>query len=382
MDAGVTPGGSALVARAKAIILSPREEWPRIAAETQSSADIFVRYVLPLALIGPVAGFLGGQLFGYGSIINYRPPLAAGLVTAIVTFVLMLVGIAVLTLIADLLAPKFGGIANRTNALKLAAYGSTAYFLAGIFGLIPYLGVFGLLGLYSVYLYYTGASPLMKVPPDKAVAYTAVTMLCALLFSLVVAPVTAGVVGLFGMGAFAGASQAGGTITLPGGGEIDVDRAEQFGKQMEDAANGKSPPVEAAKLQALLPEEIGRYKRTATESLAMGPMGSTAEGTYEFNGRTYKLKIIDMSAMGAIAGMGAALGVEQSREDADGYERTISVDGRMQTESWNKNSNSGKFGLVVANRFMVEAEGAAFGIEELREAVTTIDPDTLEDLIE
>jgi len=75
-------------------------------------------------------------------------------------------------------------------------------------------------------------------------------------------------------------------------------------------------------------------------------------------------------------------GVEQSKEDADSYERTSTVNGQMQTEAWNKASNSGKFGVVVANRFMVEADGNADGIGELKSAVAAIDQDDLQDLVE
>jgi len=79
--------------------------------------------------------------------------------------------------------------------------------------------------------------------------------------------------------------------------------------------------------------------------------------------------------------MGAALGVEQSREDEDGYEKTGTVDGQMQTESWSKSGSSGKFGRMVAERFLVEADGSAGSIDELKAAVATIDPDDLEDLV-
>lgn len=375
--------GNTLVARAKAIILTPKDEWPKIATETESSGDIFTRYVLPLAAIGPVAGLIGGQVFGYGAFgFSYRPSLLAAVGTAIVSFLLTLVGIVILTLIADFLAPKFGGEANRARAFKLVAYGSTAAWLVGIFGLIPSLGFFGLLGLYSIYLYYTGAVPMMKVPQDKSVAYTAVTIICAIVLAFVVAPVTAAVTGLFFGGSTFAGSEANGKITLPGGGSLNADEAEKFARRMEDAASGKIVPVSAAQMQAMLPGSIGTYQRTATESAAMGQMGSQASATYESGPNRFTLKIVDMSAMGALAGMGAAMGVEQSREDAESYERTQTVDGQVRTEAWNKTDNSGKYGVIVANRFLVEADGSAANIDELKAAVATIDQDDLEDLAE
>lgn len=381
MDAGIEPGGSALVQRAKAIILTPKEEWPKIAEEAAPSAEIFTRYVIPLAAIGPVAGLIGGQVFGYGAFgFSYRPGLAFSISTAAVSFVLTLVGIIALTFIADFLAPKFDGQSNRANAFKLVAYGSTASFAAGIFGLIPSLGFFGLLGLYSLYLFYTGAQPLMKVPAEKSVSYTAVMIVVAILLSLVVMPVTAALTGIFGLAGMTAGSDSGGTVKLPGGGTLDTSKMEDFSKRMEDAANGKVKPVDTAKLQEMLPAAIGAYQRTATESTAMGQIGSTAEATYESGSNRFTLKVVDMSAMGALAGMGAAMGVQQSREDADGYERTSTVDGQMRTEAWNKSSGSGKYGVVVGNRFMVEADGNTASIDELKAAVAAIDQDGLVDL--
>ncbi len=373
-----------IVERAKAMILSPKDEWPKILTEMQDQSDILRGYVLPLAAIGPVASLIGGQVFGYGAFgFSYRPSLVAALVTALLGFVLSVVAVFVLMLIADLLAPKFAGQSNRLNAFKLVAYSYTASWLAGIFGLIPSLGFFSLLGLYSFYLLYTGATPMMKVPQDKAVGYTVVTVVCAIVLSILVAPITALVSGIFISPAMVTTSDGGtGSVTIPGVGSIDVDKAEKFGKQMEDATQGKTPPVEPAKLQELLPASIGNFTRTGTQTMAVGAMGSTAEGTYASGGKSFTLRVADMSALGALAGLGSAMGVQQSREDANGYEKTETVGGQMQTESWDKSNNSGKFGRMVANRFMIEAEGNADSVDQLKAAVASVDQEELTDLVQ
>lgn len=383
MEQGSAPTRPSIVDRAKAIILTPKEEWPKIAAEPATQADILKSYVLPLAAIGPIASLIGGQIFGYGAFgFSYRPGIVSAISTAILTYVLSIVAVYVLMFIADFLAPKFNGESNPLNAFKLVAYSYTASWVAGIFGLIPALAFFGLLGIYSLYLLYTGVTPLMKVPQDKAGGYTAVTVLCAIVLYFVVGAVTVAITRPFaGAGlAAASAGDAAGSVTVPGVGTIDLEKAQDAAQQMEDAANGKSPPVPSASMQALLPMAIGSYQRTATESVAVGQMGSTAEGTYTAGDKSYKLKVVDMSALGALAGLGAAMGVEQSREDADGYERTTTVDGQMQTEAWNRTGNSGKYGVVVNNRFLIEAEGAANSIEDLRQAVRAVDQSKLMNL--
>jgi hypothetical protein len=92
----------------------------------------------------------------------------------------------VLALIIDALAPNFGGVSNQVQALKVAAYSSTASWVAGIFGLIPPLSWLGVLGLYSLYLLYLGLPILMKSPPDKAAGYTGVVIIAAIVLFLVI----------------------------------------------------------------------------------------------------------------------------------------------------------------------------------------------------
>lgn len=374
-------GGKALVDRAKNILLKPNAEWPRIEAEPATIGDILVRYVLPLAAIGPVASFIGGQVFGYGALgFSYRPSLISSLSTAVTTYVFSVVGIFVLALVAEFLAPKFDGGASRLAAFKLVAYSYTAAMLVGVFGLIPSLAFLAILGLYSFYLFYTGIGPLMKVPQDKALAYTVVTVICAVVIYIVVGALARGVVGTFVPGPtyMNDTGTVSGTATIPGVGKIDLGKAQQAANEMEAAS--RKPAVEPAKLQGLLPATIAGYQRTAVEANGLGGMGSEASGTYEVGGKSFHLKITDMAAMGAIAGIGSAMGVTRSREDADGYERTGTVDGRMQSERWNKTTNSGAFSVVVANRFMVEAEGSAASIGELKSAVASVDQGALASL--
>lgn len=386
MDPNLEQAAKGIFDRAKSIILTPNDEWPKIEAETKTKQEVLIGYVLPLVAIGPVASLIGSQVFGYGAFgFSYRPPLVASLVTAVVTFAISVGMVFLLTFIADWLAPKFDGQSNKLNAFKLVAYGGTASWLAGVFSLIPMLGLFGILGLYSLYLYYTGAAPLMKVPQEKSVGYVAVVIVCAFLASILITPISAILTGAIGYGAMSGMhvtdNSGGGTLTLPGGGTIDSNKIEQMSKQAENSINGKSPPVDAAKMQALMPAAIGTYQRTALEAVGAQVVGSQAEGTYTSGDNSFKLRITDMASMGALAGMAGALGVTQSKEDANGYERAGTVDGHWQSESWNKTDSRGAFGVVVANRFRVEAEGKAASIDELKAAVATINPADLSDLV-
>lgn len=165
-----------LIDRAKAMIIRPSEEWNTIAREDSASRDILIGYVLPLALITPVCGFIGGYVFGY-----YPLGVLPGIVTAAIAYFFSVISLLALTLIADSLSPRFGGEANYLQSFKLLAYSSTAIWLAGIFTLAPVLRPLGVFGLYSIYLLYSGAKPVLNIPANKALVFTFVILICAIL---------------------------------------------------------------------------------------------------------------------------------------------------------------------------------------------------------
>jgi hypothetical protein len=177
-----------LVDRVKRILLSPRTEWEVIEAEVTTPAALYTSYVMPLAAIGPVAEVIGYSVFGLTVpfLGTYRVPIGSAITTAIVRYILVLIGTYLLGLIIDGLAPTFGAQRNPIQALKLAAYSSTAFWVAGVFALVPGLRLLQILGLYSLYLLYLGLPTLMKAPRGKAVEYTVVVVLAAVVLFMLI----------------------------------------------------------------------------------------------------------------------------------------------------------------------------------------------------
>lgn len=177
-----------LVERVKRILLSPKAEWEVIDAEPTTPAELYTRYIVPLAAIGPIAQLIGYSVFGVTVpfVGTYRVPVGSAITQALATYILTLAGTYVLALIIDALAPTFNGQKSQIQALKLTAYSLTASWVAGIFALIPGLRILTLLGLYSLYLLYLGLPVLMKTPREKALAYTAVVIIAAIVLSLVI----------------------------------------------------------------------------------------------------------------------------------------------------------------------------------------------------
>lgn len=375
---------SSLIERCKNILLKPKEEWDRIDTEPATVGGLMTGWVVPLAAIGPVAGLIGGQVFGYGGFgITIRPSLMGAVTTAVIGYVLALVSAFLLAKIIDALAPTFGGQKNPVQAMKVAAYSGTASYLAGIFQIVPALMILGILGLYSLYLLYLGLPRLMKAPEDKAMGYTIVTVLVAIVLFVVVGAVTAAVTSAVAPRALTYGSTAG-SVELPGVGKVDLSKIEEASAKMEAAAERAktATPVDRQALAALLPASAGGWTRTAIESStasAGGMGGSQAEARYEANGKDVRLKVADLAAAGAFAAMASAFKVETSSENDQGYEKSGLIDGRYTMEKWNKEGR-GSYGVLLSDRFLVEAEGNAPDIGTLKALVGAIDLGKLEAL--
>jgi hypothetical protein len=175
-----------LTERVRSILLQPAQEWPVIEREPSTTSELYTSYIVPLAAIGPVASIIGFSIIGIG---GYRVPLLSSIGQAVITYVLALAGVYVLALVIDALAPSFLGTKSQIQALKLAAYSSTAAWLSGIFNLIPVLSFLQILGLYGIYLLYLGLPVLMKVPQDKALVYTVVVIVAAIVIFAVIGAV-------------------------------------------------------------------------------------------------------------------------------------------------------------------------------------------------
>lgn len=177
-----------IVDRIKNILLSPKTEWPVIDGEAGDNKEVFT-YVAILALFPLIGGILGGLFVG---------PLPFGYVigATLVGYLLAFVVVYVVAFIINALAPTFGSEKHMPSALKLTAYSYTASWVAGIFAIIPVLG--GLIalagGIYSLYTLYIGLPTMMRTPQDKVMGYFIVSLICAIVVSIVITAVLGGLI--------------------------------------------------------------------------------------------------------------------------------------------------------------------------------------------
>ena len=197
-------GRTAIVSRIRNILLQPTAEWRVIEHEPTTVQALFARYAAPLAAITPICSVLGQQLFGVGfGTFHFRPPILSSLVGGLVSYALSLLATFVFGLVIDGLAPSFGGQRDRLKAMKVAVYSATAIWLAGVFGLVPLLAIFTLVGLYSLFLLFRGLPILMHAPQGKTLGYTAVVVLVMLLVQALIAYVVFALAASLGAGAMA-----------------------------------------------------------------------------------------------------------------------------------------------------------------------------------
>ncbi len=381
--------GASLVQRVKAILMQPRAEWPVIEAEASSITSLYKSYILPLAAIGPVAGFIHAVVFGNSFFgITHRPSFMSALSTAVVSYIFTLIGVFLMALVIDFLAPRFGGTANRNNAFKLAAYSATAAWVAGVFQLIPGLGMLAILGLYGLYLLFVGIPVMMKAPEDKALIYTgailAVGFVAGMIFSVILAPLMI----LTSSVPEVSDGSLSGSVNVPGVGSFDLGELEKAGEKMaaanERAQNGQATTLPSKQLAAMLPAALpGGLVKTNTHSsgTSVGGVGaSSAAASYGDDEKRIDLTITDLGIAGSLATLGGAMNMESESQNGTVIEKIGKIDGRLTTIRYDSASKDGRYGMIVGDRFNVQADGYANSIADLRAVLNQIDIDALESI--
>jgi hypothetical protein len=156
---------------------------------------------------------------------------------------------------------------------------------------------------------------------------------------------------------------------------------------MMGAVSGSNGPVEALapdQIKAFLPESLGSLKRTSTSAQRNNAMGmQISEATAEYSGdndQRITLEVTDTGGAKGFMAMAAAMAPEEEKETDHGYEKTYTADGNMVHEAWDTQSKSGEYSVVLGKRFTVKANGNVDSIDQLKQAVGSIDLGKLESL--
>src|SRR5687767_2958887 len=97
---------SNLVTRVQNILLTPKTEWPVIAAEAETTSGLYTKYILIVSAVAAIAMFVKASLIGTSTFIGtYRMDVGAGIGYAVTLYVAGLVGVYLWSLIINVLAP-------------------------------------------------------------------------------------------------------------------------------------------------------------------------------------------------------------------------------------------------------------------------------------
>jgi hypothetical protein len=402
-----------LVDRAKNIIVTPKTEWAAVAAETTPDSQLIVGYVIPLAALAAVCGFIGMSLIGAGlGMFGIHVGFVWGLALAVYQFVMAIVMVYVLAFIIDALAGNFGAQKGFSQALKVAAYSYTPVWVASVVTIIPFLGILVLLAaFYAIYVLYLGLQGVMRAPQEKAAGYTAVVVIVGIIVAIVVRVLGGAILsaGTIGMGGFGMGHRAPAVVFDKDSAVGKLDefnrKMEQANKRMEEAQKSGDPnkqmeaalgalgtalsggkgvdPVQLDQLKPLLPDTFAGLPRTETRADRSGVKGfmvAKAEGIYGAGGKRVNLEVTDTGGAAGFVGLAAWAGVQGEHEDSQRREVTRQEGDRMVHEVVNKHGGSNEYTVVVAQRFIVSATGSGVDLDTLKSGVNAVDLGKLQSL--
>jgi hypothetical protein len=169
------------IARIAGLLLHPQAEWRAIARDDTPTRRIFMHFVLPMIGLVSLGAAIGSALFGpqlFGVPLRIGPAQAIGGLA--IGYVLMVVTFLLLVMLTDSLAARMNGEATYAQSFKLVAYCTTpTWLILALVGLLPPLR-FLLVGvLWSTWLTYLGAGPLLGMTGARAARFVGVMFVAA-----------------------------------------------------------------------------------------------------------------------------------------------------------------------------------------------------------
>jgi len=154
------------------IIIEPQKEWAQIEKDQHTTKEVFTKFTLPVILFASLATFAGSYLIVNSSSIN------SSIIKVLITLLSFIFSLYFTGVIINQLSAKFGGIKKLSSTLIYLSYAFCVFIItAGIADLHYYLRHFNLIGVYSLYLLWIGAKPILKMPTDKVAGFAIITFL-------------------------------------------------------------------------------------------------------------------------------------------------------------------------------------------------------------
>lgn len=141
--------------KAKQVVINPNKAWQEIKAEETNITSLIKEYVLPFAILGALTSLIGN---------SFRYSFFTTLILAFVLFLIPIFDIIISNIIIKGILTLFKREIHKDMIAKLVVYSYTPILLSAIIAsLHPLLYFLGFLGVYIVYLLWTGVPVMIEI---------------------------------------------------------------------------------------------------------------------------------------------------------------------------------------------------------------------------
>lgn len=178
------------------LLAHPDREMRDIKRENETLSHHYTHHVLLMALIPVVCAFVGTTQIGWDLGIGQTIPLSlfTASVLAIVFYVVMLAGVAVMGRVIWWMARDYPQRPQLTSCMVFAGYIATPLFLSGLVALYPLVWLCVLAGalalVYTGYLLYVGIPLFLNIDRDESLRISGSTLAIGILVLEVLLAIT------------------------------------------------------------------------------------------------------------------------------------------------------------------------------------------------
>jgi len=166
-----------MITHVAGLFTHPEQEWKEISDTEESISHVYFAHILFLALVPPVSAYIGTTRIGWA--VGKAAPVmleeSSALTMAILTYIAMLAGVAVMGLFIKWMSQTYDASPTLARCIVFASYTATPLFIAGLCMLYPTPMIIMLVGLcavaYTAYLLYSGIAIFMDIPEQKGFVF-------------------------------------------------------------------------------------------------------------------------------------------------------------------------------------------------------------------
>lgn len=173
------------------LFLHPDQEWRSIRNENPSILKFIISYLLFMAAIPAVSGYLGTTITGWqlpGSTEVVRLTESSAAIMSVLAYFATIAAIIAIAGFTHWMARTFDSTPTLGQCIAFIAYTATPLLIGGLSGLLPSLWTAMIVAMvmisWSAYLLYTGLPVFMGIPFERGVIFAS-SVLCVALVVLV-----------------------------------------------------------------------------------------------------------------------------------------------------------------------------------------------------